>query len=551
MIDTPTQRKARGAFFTPSELSAFVAEWALRHPNDIVLEPSCGEAGFLLSASERLEALGAPNIDDQMHGIELFGPSATAAAALLQERGHQPTIERADFFDVPSQPTYDAVIGNPPYVRYQNFAGAAREKGLRAAMAQGVRLTGLASSWAAFTVHAAQFLKPGGRLGLVLPAELLTVKYAAEVRQFLLGRFARVRLVIFDELLFPGVLEEVVLLLAEGTGGSSSFEVYQARDAAELATVIWESEHRWTRYTPDRTGKWTPALLLPDAVAGYRELVASDGFVPMIEWGETYLGAVTGNNRYFTLTKEQVRVAGLAENELLRISPPGSRHLRDLSLSGSDWDALTTAGEPCYLFYPDSANLSPAAKRYIAQGEAANCHTTYKCRNRQPWWRVPLVQQPDLLLTYMDQHRPRFATNLANVYHLNSLYGVTFDPGLRDLGRELVPLAAVNTLTMLGAEIVGRAYGGGMLKLEPKEADNLPVPSPDLVRAASKDLRRIQPFVSDALRRGDLAAATQRTDQVLLSGHLGLSEDALSSLRGARETLFNRRALRGRTPHGA
>jgi hypothetical protein len=151
----------------------------------------------------------------------------------------------------------------------------------------------------------------------------------------------------------------------------------------------------------------------------------------------------------------------------------------------------------------------------------------------------------------MDQHRPRFATNLANVYHLNSLYGVTFDPGLRDLGRELVPLAAVNTLTMLGAEIVGRAYGGGMLKLEPKEADNLPVPSPDLVRAASKDLRRIQPFVSDALRRGDLAAATQRTDQVLLSGHLGLSEDALSSLRGARETLFNRRALRGRTPHGA
>jgi adenine-specific DNA-methyltransferase len=522
----------------------------LRHPNDLVLEPSCGEAGFLLSAMERLETLGAPNVGGQMRGVELFGPSATAAAALLRDRGHQPAIEKADFFDVPPQPVYDAVIGNPPYVRYQNFAGAAREKGLRAALAQGVHLTGLASSWAAFTVHAAQFLNPGGRLGLVLPAELLTVKYAAEVRQFLLGRFARVRLVIFDELLFPGVLEEVVLLLAEGSGGSSSFEVYQARDAAELGTAIWESEDRWTRYTPDRTGKWTPALLPPDAVAGYRALVANDGFLPMIEWGETYLGAVTGNNGYFTLAEEQVRVAGLAENELLRISPPGSRHLRDLSLSGSDWDALSTAGDACYLFYPDSARPSPAAKRYIAQGEAANYHTTYKCRNRQPWWRVPLVQQPDLFLTYMDQHRPRFATNLANVYHLNSLYGVTFSPGLRELGRELVPLAAVNTLTMLGAEIVGRAYGGGMLKLEPKEADNLPLPSPHLVRAASKDLRRIQPFVSDALRRGDLAAATQRTDQVLLTGHLGLSEDALRSLREAREILFNRRAMRGRTTHG-
>ncbi len=340
MIDSPTQRKARGAFFTPSELSAFVAEWAVRHPNDLVLEPSCGEAGFLLSASERLEALGASSIGDQMRGVEVFGPSATAAAALLHDRGHQPIIERADFFDVPTRAIYDAVIGNPPYVRYQHFAGAAREKGLRAAMAQGVRLTGLASSWAAFTVHAAQFLKPSGRLGLVLPAELLAVKYAAAVRQFLLGRFARVRLVTFDDLLFPGVLEEVVLLLAEGSGSSSSFEVYQARDAAELGTVIWESDNGWTRYTPDRTGKWTAALLPSDAVADYRKHVTSDGFVPMIEWGETYLGAVTGNNRYFTLTAEQVRAAGLATHEVLRISPPGSRHVRDLSFTDGDWDAL-------------------------------------------------------------------------------------------------------------------------------------------------------------------------------------------------------------------
>src|SRR5664280_613863 len=50
------------------------------------------------------------------------------------------------------------------------------------------------SSWAAFTVHAAEFLRPGGgRLGLVLPAELLTVNYAAEVRRYLMARFGRVR----------------------------------------------------------------------------------------------------------------------------------------------------------------------------------------------------------------------------------------------------------------------------------------------------------------------------------------------------------------------
>jgi type I restriction-modification system DNA methylase subunit len=103
-------------------------------------------------------------------------------------------VTAGDFFLVPPTGSYDAVIGNPPYVRYQDFAGEARARSREAALRAGVPLTRLASSWAAFTVHGALFLKPGGRLGLVLPAELLSVNYAAEVRRFLMQRFARIRL---------------------------------------------------------------------------------------------------------------------------------------------------------------------------------------------------------------------------------------------------------------------------------------------------------------------------------------------------------------------
>ncbi len=89
-------------------------------------------------------------------------------------------------------------------MRYEDFSGKARSRSRSAALRAGVILTGLASSWAAFTVHSALFLKPGGRLGLVLPAELLSVNYAAEVRRFLLERFAAVDLVMFTERIFPG-----------------------------------------------------------------------------------------------------------------------------------------------------------------------------------------------------------------------------------------------------------------------------------------------------------------------------------------------------------
>lgn len=547
MTDTLLLRKARGAFFTPPELSRFITDWAIRSPSDVVLEPSCGEASFLHPAGDRLKLLAPAQCElnlGQLAGIEIHAPSAEEAHRLLSEHGLSAQIKVADFFDVPVAPVYDAVVGNPPYIRYQQFTGAARAKGLQAAFAQGVRLTGLASSWAAFVVHASQFLKPGGRLGLVLPAELLSVSYAAEVRRFLLQRFASVRLVMFEELMFPGVLEDVVLLLAEGQGPAPHFEVYQARGTADLAAI---DRSAWTGFTPEQDDKWTPALLPASALEVYRTLTKGTGFTPMLTWGETYLGAVTGNNRYFTLTTGEVKAWGLRKRELLPISPPGSRHLRGLTFSDKAWESLRKDGSACYLFYPDPDAVSDAARSYIASGRARGIQLAYKCQARKPWWRVPVVPQADLLLTYMDHDRPRLTTNHANVFHLNSLYGVTLRPPHRQLGRDLLPIASLNSVSLLGGEMVGRAYGGGLLKLEPTEADHLPLPSVSLLQSTERELRALRPQLASALRQGQLAEAIKLVDRILLSGQLGLSHAAVQALRDARELLFSRRIARGKS----
>lgn len=550
VTDTPALRKARGAFFTPTEMSQFIANWALRSATDRVLEPSAGEASFLIAAAERLRSLRKRTsqtdlFDSQLHGVEVHEYSARTATDALQSRGFGGTIEVADFFDVTPAPIYDAVIGNPPYIRYQEFNGAARAKGLATALSQGVRLTGLASSWAAFTVHATQFLKPEGRLGLVLPAELLTVNYAASVRQFLMQRFARVRLVLFEERVFPGVLEEVVLLLADGNGSTDHFEVFQAESLNDLRKI--ERDGTWTPFAPEADGKWTPALLDDEALDTYHTLAESGEFEPLLSWGETYLGSVTGNNRYFSLTTEQVRLLGLNERELRRISPPGSRHLRGLTFSESAWKQLAKEGGAVYLFTPKADSLSNEAQRYIESGETTSVHTAYKCRMRKPWYRVPLVPVPDLLLTYMDHERPRFVTNDAGVNHLNSLYGVQFSPERQRLGRELLPLALLNSASLLSAEIVGRAYGGGLLKLEPKEADKLLVPSFALLAEVAHELRGIRGQVGKLLRKGDLSAASKLVDRVILTKKLGLTPELVRKLRDARSVLFTRRATRGKS----
>jgi adenine-specific DNA-methyltransferase len=545
VADTPALRKARGAFFTPPALSRYVAEWAVREPDDLVLEPSCGESAFLLAAGERLGALrGGPPRSGQLSGVELHDVSARRSRDLLTAAGLSGSVITGDFFHFPPRACYNAVIGNPPYVRYQDFVGVARAVSREAALAQGVRLTGLASSWAAFTVHASLFLRPGGRLGLVLPAELLSVNYAAEVRAFLMRRFARVRLVMFKERVFPEVQEEVVLLLAEGQGPTDHCELLQLADAAALEDLDHMS-YSWS--PPAGGGKWTPALLSTEALDVYRTVEAGNGYNRLGDWGRITLGAVTGNNKFFALPQTRVDELGLQEGDLVPLSPPGSRHLRAGTLTLSGWRQLRSDGQSAVLFRP-CERPSGAARAYIAAGEATGVHETYKCRVRDIWWRVPLSPVADLLLTYMNAGAVQMATNRAGLRHLNSVHGVVLHPTHRQLGRDLLALASLNSMTLLGAELVGRAYGGGMLKLEPREADVLPVPEPALLSGMSGlRLRDLRPRLTRLLRGGRLEDAVDIVDQVLLVGGVGMTAKDAARLAAARRTLVARRATRGRS----
>lgn len=382
---------------------------------------------------------------------------------------------------------------------------------------------------------------------MVLPAELLTVNYASEVRRFLLNRFNRVQLVMFEERVFPDVLQDVILLMAEGRGPACNFKVYQARNLSDLLQF---DANKWSRFIPEKDGKWSGALVPAHVFSVYQDIVKSKEFSKLANWGETYLGSVTGNNKFFALNKTDIEYFGLSHCDVRPISPPGSRHLNALKFSKATWASLVKENARAYLFVPREGQLSHNATRYIRYGEAQGINVGYKCRNRHPWWRVPLVEIPDLLLTYMDHNRPRFVENHANVDILNSVYGVKLYKDLVRLGRRTLPLSSLNSVTLLGAEIVGRAYGGGLLKLEPKEAGLLPMPAPELVASVERHLELIKPQLAVPLRKGDLGAAVELVDRVVLQKSLDMSVDILSQLSAARKLLFERRLARGKRNGG-
>ena len=421
--DTPTLRKQRGAFFTPSAIADFLAAWATAGRADArVLDPTCGEAVFLLAAARRLAANGAaPSATRELlHGVDLHGESLEHSRELLNAEGFDADLVTGDFFAQPTPaqlggglPWMDAVIGNPPFVRYQQHRGDARKLSAAAALAQGVRLSGLASSWAALLVHACSFLKPDGRVAMVLPAELLTVGYAEPVRRWLRGRFERVHLVLFDELQFADAAEQVVLLVASGSGGCErdGFVLHEVRDAAELERLhIFDS----TSVRPEAEGKWTNLLLRPGPRTLFPRVVEAS-FAKLAGYGSPELGTVTGGNDFFALTEATRARFALKPGHLTPIVPPGTRHLRGTRFTQTSWEELRLRGERVWLLNPTARRATGGLARYLAHGEELGVPGAYKCTVRTPWWKPPVVKPPDLFFTYMSHRYPRLIANEAGV----------------------------------------------------------------------------------------------------------------------------------------
>jgi adenine-specific DNA-methyltransferase len=548
--DSAELRKQRGAFFTPYPIAEFLVTWALqgRDSEGLVLDPTCGEGVFLLAAVERLAREGASQ--PTVFGVDIHRDSLDETERLLALAGHEaPNLLVGDFFEEPSPdqlgariPFVDAVVGNPPFVRYHEHRGDTRRRASAAALAQGVRLSGLASSWAALLVHASGFLKPDGRIAMVVPAELLSVGYAEPIRVWLRRRFKSVHLVLFDKLQFRDAEEQVVLLVARGSGGCSAFTLHEVSDAAELANLhIFDAE----AFAPQDSGKWTD-LLVPEEVRGILRRQLREHFTPLSTYGVVELGTVTGANRFFTLSEATRLEYGLQPGRHVQPTvPPGTRHIPGLRFTHGQWEQLKLQGERVWMLNPTASRpTSDGLRRYVELGEELGVHEGYKCSIRTPWWRPPVQPAPDMFFTYMSHVMPRLIANDAKMTFVNSMHGLTLRDDVGEVEKAALPFLCLNTVTMLSAELTGRSYGGGILKMEPREAAQLAVPAADKLQLAWERLSDKRQHLDQLVKTRSWQQITAVVDQALLTDTLGVHESELAKLRSVLSRQRGRRQRR-------
>lgn len=535
------ERKRLGAWYTPAALAEPLAAWAIRRPDDRILDPSCGDGAFLAAAADRLRRLGGgAAAHGELAGFDIDGGAARAAAERLRAAGRPDArIESADFLACdPAQRPFDAVVGNPPYIRFQLFGDSAELAAARAAE-QGVVLSRLASSWASFVVHASAFLGRDGRLAFVLPEELLHAGYSAAIRRFLTERFRATTVAAFERHVFPESQERVVVLLAEGRADENGGTLRLARlaDVDALGAAIEADFPAAETYAASRSAaRWEFGREGP-AEALLRRLTANGALVPLGAVGKAGIGYVSGANDFFVLRRSEVERRGLPAAAFVP-TLTAARHVPGARVTADDVARLRDVDEPSLLWTGARAD-HPACVAYVAEGVAAGVAERYKCRVRTPWFVVPGVKTPDALLTYMSDFAPRFALNEAEATCSNNLLAVFLD-GVPLRARRAFAAAFHSSATAFAAEIGGRRYGGGVLKLEPREADALLVPSPAALRGVAGGTDALTD-VDEALRAGDHAKAVALADDFFLRGVLGLPRSEIAALADARES---RRTLR-------
>lgn len=543
--------KLRGGYYTSSAVAEWLCDWAIRVPKDRVLEPSCGDGVFLEAAAKRFTSLGVQSaaVTRQMTGIEIIPAEANKARARLFDALNQRAAEvviTSDFFtwrQMTDQPTFDVVIGNPPFIRYQSFPEPHRSLAMALMVKQGLLPNRLTNIWVPFVVAAVASLCPGGRLALVLPAELLQVSYAAQLRSFLTDRFERIDIVACNELFFEKAEQEVVLLLADGAlvaGSNDNFcqvTLTETRTLGEITnhapTIVLANAQPKTIHHDNE--KWLKYFLSEREITFMRMLRDSGVTVDLSAHASVDVGVVTGKNEFFVLTSAQVEELGLEGFT----SPLVSRsiQLKGARVAKSDWNAMSAAGDRVHLLHLKRSDekLTVALAKYIRFGEGNEFHKGYKCSIRDPWYVVPSVWVPDGFMLRQIYDFPRVVLNQAGATSTDTIHRLT----CKSEKPERVIANTYTWLTAASAEIEGRSYGGGVLELEPTEAERLLMPT---------TLNGAIPLTEcdKLMRAGRLEDVLEENARIVLRNHMGLSDQDCFILRDIWVKMRNRRNARKR-----
>lgn len=534
LITEASAEKLRGGFYTPEPIAEFILKWGINGTTDAdILEPSCGDGVFI----EQLRDL---NLNfNSITAVEL---NETEAQKVEKIELRNKQVINNDFHSYCNNTLqrFDLIVGNPPYIRYQFFDRQQQIEAGDIFIKAGLTYSKLTNAWVSFVVGSSLLLKDkGGKIGFVVPAEILQVSFALQLRRFIAHFYNKINIISFEKLVFPNIQQEVVLLLCEkNTSKEHNIEHLELKDASELRSLdIWRLKSPQKKID-FKSNKWTFYFLNQEEI-DFLETIATRRNIPTLsKFANVEVGITTGSNDFFT-----VPLSTIEEYDLQDYAKPmvgRSVQVNSVIFTEKDWEKNRFSKAKAHLLvFPDKQNLNQknGAIRYIAYGESLDIHKGYKTGIRNDWFVVPSLKISDALFIRRNNLYPRLIINQLGAYTTDTMHRVFVKPGT-DINA--LTASYYNSLSLAFTEVCGRSHGGGVLELMPNEAEKVLLPY-------HKDNSELLPQIDNLIRnKTDIEEVLKITNQIILKEHFGMTQNEINLSHSIWKKLSSRRLNRGK-----
>lgn len=205
----PTEdKKVNGAFFTPAYIADFILKTIKPEFNAKIIDPSCGSGAFLLAIARYYKHTFGKSISDciceNIYGSDILYYNIERCKLLLSllalSESENISVSQMNLFCCDSlkhnwNENFDAVVGNPPYVKFQDM-----DDDTRAFLIANYRTTqfGTYNLYFAFFELGLRILKTNGKLGYITPNNYFTSLSGESLRAFFRQERSIYRIVDFN-----------------------------------------------------------------------------------------------------------------------------------------------------------------------------------------------------------------------------------------------------------------------------------------------------------------------------------------------------------------
>jgi len=518
-------KKQTGSYYTPQYLASFISKRVLSHFENrtrmSILEPSVGDGAFI-SELEKEENININLTALDINEVEL---------KIASEKWNRKTASfiKTDFLEYSSAKQFSAIIGNPPYVKKNILTSKQIELSKEIHSNENLTEASVKNIWTTFLVKSNTLLAKNGVLAFVLPSELLQVKFAEEIREYLKTEFERIEIFTFNNLMFECKGQDTIVLFAykKAEQKGEYFTNISLKEELEQNNFVLKNNNLLVKSKV----KWTHHFLTSD------ELTFIDNLKKRLktvnDYSESKPGIVTGANKYFIIDKETENKYNLS-NYTKPIIQKGLFVNGSVVFSDEDIQELEKNNRPTKLLQlNDTDRISKKLREYLDIGELEELPERHKCGIRKNWYVIPNISvKPDAFFFKRSHLYPKLLKNNSDALVTDSAYKVGMRNGY-DMNSFIYSF--YNTLTLLLSELEGRYYGGGVLELIPSEFKKLSIPYKKISN------KQFSVFTKNFENKSNIEQILAQNDFSILNPILDISSEELLKLKLIRSKLREKR----------